>query len=295
MPLPSVKVMRTVSGSTASTCSGLNSPAMPAWFAPVAGQPDQPLEAIPHVLGGHRVAGGVELDPVAQLEGDDRPVDDPALGQLRHHVGRVGLQRAVLLRLELELHQALVDVDADLLVLLAADVGRVQTRDVGRDRVDEGLGPGRRGEKQGQQDGEDAHGGPFAVKVTGSSAAGDRASDVMAGSERQQRRLGPAALRLFERAAADEAAGVGRVDRAADLALQAQPRAPHAPFRHPLWHRRGRQQRPRVGMHRGAEHVRGRPGLDDAAEIHHRHTVRHVPYHLQIVGDEQIGETQLTL
>jgi len=35
VPAPSVKVMRTVSGSTASTCSGLNRPSIPAWLRPL--------------------------------------------------------------------------------------------------------------------------------------------------------------------------------------------------------------------------------------------------------------------
>ena len=35
LPSPSVKVIFTVSGSTASTCSGLKRPAMPAWLRPL--------------------------------------------------------------------------------------------------------------------------------------------------------------------------------------------------------------------------------------------------------------------
>jgi len=34
-PLPSVKVILTVIGSTTSTCSALNRPAMPAWLRPL--------------------------------------------------------------------------------------------------------------------------------------------------------------------------------------------------------------------------------------------------------------------
>jgi hypothetical protein len=35
--------------------------------------------------------------------------------------------------------------------------------------------------------------------------------------------------------------------------------------------------------------------LDDAAEIHHRDTLTEMPHHREIVGDEQVGETDAPL
>ena len=105
----------------------------------VADDPDQALEAVAHVLGRHRVAGAVEFHARPQLEGDDGTLDLPRLRELRHDLDRVGQQRSVRLLVELDLHQPLVDVDADLLVLLAADVGGIETGDVGGNGVDQRL------------------------------------------------------------------------------------------------------------------------------------------------------------
>src|SRR5438552_18791857 len=56
--------------------------------------------------------------------------------------------------------------------------------------------------------------------------------------------------------------------------------------------RRGRQQRPRVGMARRAENLRGRRGLDDAAEIHAGDAIAHPAHDAEVVTDEQISEPQ---
>ena len=55
--------------------------------------------------------------------------------------------------------------------------------------------------------------------------------------------------------------------------------------------RRG-DQRPRVGMSRRAEDVRGRSLLDDAAEIHHDDALAQMPHHMQVVADEQQREAE---
>src|SRR5215207_4981780 len=45
----------------------------------------------------------------------------------------------------------------------------------------------------------------------------------------------------------------------------------------------------------GGKQRLGRPRLDDAAEVHHRDTLRDLANHRQVVGDEQIGESPLAL
>ena len=105
----------------------------------VAGDPDQALETVAHILGGHRVAGGVEFHPRAQLEGDDGAVDLPGLRKLGDDLDWIGQQRSIRLLVELELHQPFVDVDSDLLILLAADVGGVETGDIRGNGMDQRL------------------------------------------------------------------------------------------------------------------------------------------------------------
>src|SRR5882757_2386203 len=97
--------------------------------------------------------------------------------------------------------------------------------------------------------------------------------------------------RLRRRAASDQPAGIRRVDRARDLALQPQSLALHAPLRD----RRSREQRTRVGMPGIAEDALRRSDLDDAAQIHHRDTVGDVLDDLQVVADEEIGQVQPAL
>ena len=55
---------------------------------------------------------------------------------------------------------------------------------------------------------------------------------------------------------------------------------------------RGIQQRARVGMPRGMDDIVRRPALHDAAQVHHRDAVAHVPDGRQVVGDEQAGQPQ---
>ena len=48
-------------------------------------------------------------------------------------------------------------------------------------------------------------------------------------------------------------------------------------------------------MRGAAENGFDRPDLGDLAEIHHHHAVAHVAHHVQVVGDEQIGEAEFLL
>ena len=49
-------------------------------------------------------------------------------------------------------------------------------------------------------------------------------------------------------------------------------------------------QRLGVGVARRAEHLLGRPGLDDPAEIHHRDPVAEMAHHAEVVRDEHHGQ-----
>ena len=57
--------------------------------------------------------------------------------------------------------------------------------------------------------------------------------------------------------------------------------------------RRDRQERTRVRVLRGAEHLRGRALLDHAAEVHHRNPVAERPGEADVVGDEDQREPAL--
>ena len=45
-------------------------------------------------------------------------------------------------------------------------------------------------------------------------------------------------------------------------------------------------------MQRPLEQRRGGRDLDERAEIHHRHPVAHEPDDAQVVGDEEVGQTE---
>ena len=85
-----------------------------------------------------------------------------------------------------------------------------------------------------------------------------------------------------------EAAARRRVHRAWHIATWKLPRT----MAMRIGPRNRRQQRARVGMARLREQHVLRRYLDDLPEIHHRHAVRHVLHHRQIVRDEQIRQTQ---
>src|SRR5712692_1873247 len=91
-----------------------------------------------------------------------------------------------------------------------------------------------------------------------------------------------AADRHDMRAARMEMAARRRVDRRGHLALDTQHR--HLDLR--VRHRRGVAQHLGIGMQRLLEDVRDRPGLDDAAEIHHRHALAEIADDAEIVRDE---------
>ena len=57
--------------------------------------------------------------------------------------------------------------------------------------------------------------------------------------------------------------------------------------------RRGRHQIPGVGMTRCRQHLRGRPALDDASEVHDRDAIAQVAHDLQVMGDEQQSEAHV--
>jgi hypothetical protein len=98
-----------------------------------------------------------------------------------------------------------------------------------------------------------------------------------------------AALRSQWTARVEGAAG-GRIDRARHLSGERLAVAVRG-----LEIRDGVDEEPRVGMAWvGEQRVRLR-FLDDAAEIHDRHPVRHVPHDGQVVADEHVGEPELLL
>jgi len=116
----------------------------------------------------------------------------------------------------------------------------------------------------------------------------DGTGDGMVVADIDQGRLGRGASGLRQRAASDQPAGIGRINRAGDLADQPQPRPRDAP----LGDRRRREQRACVGMLRGAEDALRRADLDDPTQVHHRDTVGDVADDLQVVADEEIGQVQ---
>src|SRR5690242_20201642 len=88
-----------------------------------------------------------------------------------------------------------------------------------------------------------------------------------------------------------EMAAAGWPDRVRDVALQ------HDPLTLDLWvrDRDGRQQRLCVGMQRRGIEVARAGDLDDASEVHHRHSRTDVLHHRQIVRDEEVREVELLL
>ena len=100
------------------------------------------------------------------------------------------------------------------------------------------------------------------------------------------------AARHHVRAARMEVAARRRIDRARHIPREDHPLAPP---RAGLRDRHRRQQRLGVRMQRHLEQAGLVGGLDDAAQIHHRHAVADVLHHRQIVRDEQIGQLELVL
>ena len=120
--------------------------------------------------------------------------------------------------------------------------------------------------------------------------AGDRVVTAACCGER-----GPflgALLFRFPAAGAERAAG-WRIGRAWGVALQ------HDPLSSSLVGRVGnggrREKRRCVGVPRGAEHVLTGPGFDDASEVHHRDGVGDLVDDGEVVGDEEVGETEFCL
>src|SRR5215468_2603009 len=70
-----------------------------------------------------------------------------------------------------------------------------------------------------------------------------------------------------------------------------------APFRAPprVWYRDRLDQLPCVGVLRILDHGGARTDLDNFAQIHHRDPVAYALDHSDIMGDEEIGKTELGL
>ena len=212
----------------------------------------------------------------------------PGFGEARD-----GLQRRVL-----ERHQRVVDRIEEGMVLTRASRRRVEARRIGRrrDLEDSALllrpGPARGGQRHGAREHVAA-----CRQVTCFSPFGDLAREV-AGNEVARFGLLPVGLGggadfLRERAAGAEAASGGWRDRARDLALQHDALGRAQVRRH--GHRLGRQQRLGVGMERPLGDVVGRTQFHELAEIHDGDAVADVAHHAEVVGDEQIGESELAL
>src|SRR5229473_4089543 len=120
----------------------------------------------------------------------------------------------------------------------------------------------------------------------------------MAGDPMIRREFAPAgrlfgADRLHIPAAGAEAAARRWIDRTRNLPLQNDATiAAHARWQ---GQRLRRQQRLCIGMQRPFGNVLRRPQLDEAAEIHHRDAVADMGNHRQIVGYENVSETEVAL
>ena len=62
-----------------------------------------------------------------------------------------------------------------------------------------------------------------------------------------------------------------------------------------IGHRHGVEQRPGVGVAGCGEQLVGGGGLDDPAEVHHRHAVGDVLDDPEVVGHDEVGEVELVL
>ena len=111
------------------------------------------------------------------------------------------------------------------------------------------------------------------------------------GQDRQRRAAAQVGHRVRlargqRRAARVEAAARRDPGRVGDLAAQ------HDRLE-PLHLRYDGQQRLRVGVLGRGQHLLGRPGLDDPAEVHHRDPVGDVPGQPEVVGDHEDAEAEL--
>src|SRR5690606_8907687 len=125
-------------------------------------------------------------------------------------------------------------------------------------------------------------GGQLVLKVAGSR---------MVPLARDQRRALGCTDRLRIRAPRVEMAPRWRIDRAGQIAFERPSRFAPAGIRH---RNRGKQCAG-VGVARIAKHVFRRADLYNPPEIHHRHTIRDMPDHRQIVGNEEVRKPELLL
>src|SRR3954470_5125598 len=86
-----------------------------------------------------------------------------------------------------------------------------------------------------------------------------------------------------------EATAWRRVLRAGDLAGDQQP--PRRTGFAGLWH--GGEERLRIGVSWCVKDARGRPDLGQPTEVHDGDPVGEVPNHVDVVGDDQVGQSEL--
>ena len=101
------------------------------------------------------------------------------------------------------------------------------------------------------------------------------------------------ATRLCYRAPGAEATSTWRIDRAGHVSFQNYPLAIRGRRTVPNWN--AGQQCLAIWVERiGVKFILIRL-LHDLAKVHDRHPVADVPYHAQVMGDEQVGQTKLVL
>jgi len=92
-------------------------------------------------------------------------------------------------------------------------------------------------------------------------------------------------------AAGMKSAPGGRIDGARDVTLQGDPLPPRG------WVGDGGGREERLGIWVERSRIEFLPcrDLDDFSEVHHRDPITHMLDHGQVVGDEEIGEAELSL
>src|SRR5215475_5063291 len=84
-----------------------------------------------------------------------------------------------------------------------------------------------------------------------------------------------------------------RIQRAGHLSREEYPLSLHVYYR--VGYGYGGQERLGIGVERVSIDLVPLRDLDDVAQVHHRHPIADVPYHRQIVGDEQVRQVELLL
>src|SRR5215470_14905823 len=116
------------------------------------------------------------------------------------------------------------------------------------------------------------------------------AGHPVAGAHLPQLRTHPAAALDRNRTTRMKHAARRRIDRTRHLTFHGFELAVGLDAR--IRNRHRVEKRPGIRMQRVVEQLVAIGQLDDAAEIHHRDTLTEMPYDREIVGDEQVGETE---